>query len=221
MGNQLFLNMKFTSLAVLALFLADSSAVLLKDDCGGKWCNKGLAYDLDEGTLRKAEADNVAKTQHFNGAPVADNNANAAKASATASAGAAKSDAAAAFAGADYKDRASFKAAEASNGAAVHAKEAALDASLKAADDVRAKTLIAARKDRDLAASTAAKAASDANLKSNQERVAYEKDQLVKGEDQDRLKHVNENTAAKTSEIQGKHDERERANGRLLKALAS
>merc|ERR1711934_1013966 len=117
--------MKFTSLAVAALFLANSSAVLLqkqaKDDCNGKWCNKGLAYDLDEGTLRKAEADNVAKTQHFNGATVADNNANAAKAAATASAGAtaaadaaagaAKSDAAAAFAGADYKDRASFKAA--------------------------------------------------------------------------------------------------------------
>merc|ERR1711998_688650 len=107
--------MKFTSLAVAALFLANSSAVLLqkqsKDDCGGKWCNKGLAYDLDEGTLRKAEADNVAKTQHFNGATVADNNANAAKASASASAaataaadataGAAKADAAAAFAGAD------------------------------------------------------------------------------------------------------------------------
>merc|ERR1712167_531545 len=79
----------------------------------------------------------------------------------------------------------------------------------------------AARGTRDLAASTAAKAASDANLKSNQDRVAYEKDQLVKGEDQDRLKFVNQDTAAKTSEIQGKHDERERANGRLLKALAS
>jgi hypothetical protein len=91
------------------------------DDCGGKWCNKGLAYDLDEGTLRKAEADNVAKTQAKNGATVADNNANAAKAAATASAaataaadaaaGKAKSDAAAAFAGADYKDRAAFKLA--------------------------------------------------------------------------------------------------------------
>merc|ERR1719502_256102 len=158
------------------------------DDCGGKWCNKGLAYDLDEGTLRKAEADNVAKTHHFNGATVAAANAAsasagaaanaAATAAADAAAGAAKADAAAAFAGADYKDRASFKAAEAANAAAVTAK-----------------------------------AASDANLKSNQDRVAYEKDQLVKGEDQDRLKHVNENTAAKTSEIQGKHDERERANG--------
>merc|ERR1719240_1620791 len=79
--------MKFTSLAVAALFLANSSAVLLqkqaKDDCGGKWCNKGLAYDLDEGTLRKAEADNAAKTQHFNGATVADNNAKDAHASST------------------------------------------------------------------------------------------------------------------------------------------
>merc|ERR1711934_82405 len=216
--------MKFTSLAVAALFLANSSAVLLqkksKDDCDGKWCNKGLAYDLDEATLRKAEADNAAKTQHFNGATTAAANAAANMGSATASA-ADKAATAAAHAAADYKDRGSFRAAEAAKDAAVHAKEAALDASLKAADDQVAKTLISARKDRDLAASTAAKAASDANLKANQERVAWEKDQLVKGEDQDGLKHVNENTAAKTSEIQGKHDERERANGRLLKALAS
>merc|ERR1712045_584506 len=103
----------------------------------------------------------------------------------------------------------------------VKAKEVALDTALKAEDDKVAKTLISARKARDLAASTAAKAASDANLKANQERVAYEKDQLERGENQDRLKFVNEATAAKTSEIQGKHDERERANGRLLKALAS
>merc|ERR1711998_789996 len=110
MGKHFF-NMKFTSLAVAALFLANSSAVLLqkqaKDDCGGKWCNKGLAYDLDEATLRKAEADNAAKTQHFNGATTA-----------------------AANAAADYKDRGSFRAAEAAKDAAVHAKEAALDASL-------------------------------------------------------------------------------------------
>merc|ERR1712023_439331 len=139
MGIINFLRMKFTSLAVAALFLANSSAVLLqkksKDDCDGKWCNKGLAYDLDEATLRKAETDNAAKTQHFNGATTA---------AADAAAGAAKADAAAAFAGADYKDRASFKAAEAANSAAVHVKEAALDASLKAADDQVAKTLISA-----------------------------------------------------------------------------
>merc|ERR1719230_1980965 len=189
--------MKFTSVAVVALFIANSQAVLLKDDCKGKWCNKGLPYDLDVPTLNKAEADNVAKTQHFNGATKADEVAKAnaaaaaadasAKGAANAAAGEAKSAAAAAFAGTSYKDKPAFGAAEAANAAAVKAKEAALDASLKA----------------------------------NQERVAYEKDQLERGENQDRLKFVNEATAAKTSEIQGKHDERERSNGKLLKALAS
>merc|ERR1719515_451963 len=215
--------MKFTSVAVAALFLANTSAVLLRDDCKGKWCNKGLPYDLDVPTLNKAEADNVAKTQHFNGATKADAvaSATAAASAADAAARAAKADAAAAFAGTSYKDAAAFKAAEAANAAAVKAKEASLDAKLKADDKKVADDLIAARKARDLAASTAAKAASDANLKANQERVAYEKDQLERGENQDRLKFVNEATAAKTSEIQGKHDERERANGKLLKALAS
>merc|ERR1711907_877534 len=118
------LNMKFTSLAVAALFLANTSAVQLRDDCNGKWCNKGLAYDLDEATLRKAEADNAAKTQHFNGATTAAANAASAMGAATAHAGATAAADAAAFAGADYKDRASFKAA-AANSAAVHAKEAA------------------------------------------------------------------------------------------------
>merc|ERR1712086_557081 len=78
-NNIIFFTMKFTSVAVAALFLASSSAVLLqkqaKDDCGGKWCNKGLAYDLDEATLRKAEANDAAKTQHMNGSTVADNQA--------------------------------------------------------------------------------------------------------------------------------------------------
>merc|ERR1719313_650288 len=117
--------MKFTSVAVLALFLAESSAVMLRDDCKGKWCNKGLPYDLDVPTLNKAEADNVAKTQHFNGATKADEvaKANAAaaaadaspKAAANAAAGDAKSAAAAAFAGTSYKDKPAFYAAEAAN----------------------------------------------------------------------------------------------------------
>merc|ERR1719313_984972 len=126
--------MKFTSVAVLALFLAESSAVLLRDDCKGKWCNKGLPYDLDVPTLNKAEADNVAKTQHFNGATKADAvaTATAAASGADAAAGAAKADAAAAFAGTSYKDKPAFQAAEAANNAAIKAKEAALDASLKA-----------------------------------------------------------------------------------------
>merc|ERR1712037_278431 len=110
--------------------------------------------------------------------------------------------AAADFAATPYTDRPAFGAAEAS-------------------DDKVAKDLIEARKQRDLDAATAAKNAADANLAANDARVAWEKDQLERGQNQDRLKHVNENTSAKTSEIQGKHDERERANGRLLKALAS
>merc|ERR1719450_500886 len=141
--------MKFTSLAVAALFLADSSAVLLnkqtKDDCGDTGCHiHHLSYDFDEPTLKKAEADDAAKTQHMNGATVADNNAKDAHAAATAAAAdtaaaEAKADAAAAFAGTDYKNRPAFEAARAANEAAVHAKEAALDASLKAADDNTAK----------------------------------------------------------------------------------
>ena len=228
--------MKFTSVAVLALFLANTQAVNLnkeakaKDDCGGKWCNKGLSYDFDEATLHKAEADNVAKTHAFNGATKAQETAAAnhaaasaaaaATAAADAEAGAAKSEASAKFAGTHYKSG-EFSGAESTNAAAVKAKEATLDASLKAFDDQVEKTHILNRKNRDLAAATAAKAASDANLKSNQERVAYEKDQLHRGENQDRLKELDEKDKAKTSEIDGKHDERERANGRLFKALAS
>merc|ERR1719450_30628 len=109
--------MKFTSLAVAALFLADSSAVLLnkqtKDDCGDTGCHiHHLSYDFDEPTLKKSEANDVAKTQHMNGATVADNAAKDAHAAATskaadtaaadAAAGEAKSNAAAAFAGTDY-----------------------------------------------------------------------------------------------------------------------
>merc|ERR1719458_1196434 len=150
--------MKFT---VAALLIASTSAVTLQDDCKGKWCNKGLAYDFDEPTRNAAYADKVAKDHAFNGATKAHNEAAASQTAATAA----------------------------------EAATAAADA--------------------------AAKAAADANLAANDARVAWEKDQLERGQNQDRLKHVNENTSAKTSEIQGKHDERERANGRLLKALAS
>ena len=220
--------MKFT---VAALLVAGSNAVMLQDDCGGKWCNKGLAYDLDVPTLNKAQADNVAKTQAFNGATKAATEAHAAAAAAAAheaataaadaAAGAAKAKTAGDFAATPYTSHPAFEGAEAAHAAAVIKKEETLDAHLKAFDDKVAKDLIAARKQRDLDAATAAKAASDANLKANQDRVAYEKDQLERGQNQDRLKHVLENTSAKTSEINGKHDERERANGRLLKALAS
>merc|ERR1719491_1283770 len=51
--------------------------------------------------------------------------------------------------------------------------------------------------------------------------MTREKDQLKRGENQDRLGEINDNSSKKTSEIQSSHDERERGNGRLLKALAS
>merc|ERR1719460_834290 len=220
--------MKF---AIAALLLANTQAVKIGDDCGGKWCNKGLAYDYNEADLNKAKADNVAKTHHFNGSTMSDTHAKeaaaaaggaaSAAAAANAAAGAAKGAASAEFAGTSYKDKAAFAKAEAANKAAVKAKEVALDASLKADDSKVEADLISARKGRDLAASTASKARSDANLKSNQERFAWESDQLERGQNQDRLKHVNEDTVAKTSEIQDKHDQREGANGRLLKAIAS
>merc|ERR1712032_531073 len=96
------------------------------------------------------------------------------------------------FAATSYKSHPAFEAAEAANGAAVKAKEASLDAHFKAFDDKVAKDLIEARKQRDLDAATAAKAAADANLAANDARVAWEKDQLERGQNQDRLKHVNE-----------------------------
>merc|ERR1719222_1445302 len=101
--------MKFT---VAALLVASTSAVTLKDDCGGKWCNKGLAYDFDEPTRNAAHADDVAKTHAFNGATKAHNEA-------AASQGAAKAKAAADFAATPYTNHPAFEAAEAANGAAV------------------------------------------------------------------------------------------------------
>merc|ERR1719277_1760196 len=127
--------MKFT---VAALLIASTSAVTLKDDCGGKWCNKGLAYDFDEPTRNKAHADMVAKTHAFNGATKAHNEAAAAQAAANdkeaatkaadAAAGAAKADAAAKFAATPYTKHPDSEEAEAANAAAVKAKEATLDA---------------------------------------------------------------------------------------------
>merc|ERR1712227_1031969 len=102
--------MKFTSVAVLALFLADTSAILLqkeaKKDCGDVGCDRHLSYDFNQPDLDKAEAHNVAATHHFNGATKA----------AAAAAGAAKSAAAADFAGTSYKPP-DFPAKEAANAA--------------------------------------------------------------------------------------------------------
>merc|ERR1712028_321311 len=110
---------------------ATTSAVQIQDDCGGKWCNKGLAYDFDEPTRNAAHADKVAKDHAFNGATKAHDES-------------------------------------ASQQAAANAGEAAT----KAAD----------------AAAGAAKAAADAKLAANDARVAWEKDQLERGQNQDRSK---------------------------------
>merc|ERR1719453_1612631 len=162
--------MKF---AVAALLVASTSAVLLQKNAKGD-NGSGLSYALDVPTLNKAEADNVAKTQHFNGATKAQADAAAALGASTSAAAAAdaaaakaKADTAGAFSLGNYKDG-GFPAAEAAKDGAIKAEEAALDAKLKADDDKVTKTLIEARKQRDLDASTAAKAASDANLKANQ-----------------------------------------------------
>merc|ERR1712238_10213 len=227
MGKNNLTTMKFT---IAALLIASTSAVQIQDDCGGKWCNKGLAYDFDEPTRNAAHADKVAKDHAFNGATKAHDESASQQAAANASeaatkaadgaAGAAKADTAAAFAGTGYKT-AGYPGAEAAKNAAVTAKEGTMGAHLKAFDTKVEKDLVEARKQRDLDAATAAKAAADAKLAANDARVAWEKDQLERGQNQDRSKEVNENTSAKTSEINGKHDERERANGRLLKAIAS
>lgn len=164
---------------------------------------KGLTYDLDVPTLRAAELDNSIKTATYNQAIAAQ--ATAARNQAAAGAKAASTageDAAAAQAKAaadaahqlgKYQD-ADFDDKEASYKAAVSAKDTALNNKLAAFDDFVAKTHVLNRKNRDLAAATAAKNASDDNLRANQERVAYEKDQMVRGENQDRLEEIMRNS---------------------------
>ena len=120
----------------------------------------------------------------------------------------------------DYKSD-KFDDKEAAYAKAVTDKEDALNNKLSAFDDNVEKIHILNRKNRDLATAKENKDKSDASLKSNQDRVAWEKDQLKRGENQDRLGEINDNSAKKTSQIQPSHDERERGNGRLLKNLAS
>ena len=125
------------------------------------------------------------------------------------------------FAASDYKNRPDFKEKEWTHATSLKTKESTLDAKFRAQDELEAKTHIMNRKERDFKAAKAAWEAADASLKANQKRFAYESDQLVKGQDQDRLKFVLEDTAVKTSEIQGRHDDRTRINNALFKSLAS
>ena len=98
----------------------------------------------------------------------------------------------------DYKSD-KFDGAEAAYAKATTDKESALNDKLNAFDDNIEKIHILNRKNRDLAAAKEAKDKSDANLKSNQDRVAWEKDQLRRGQNQDRLGEINDNSAEKTS----------------------
>ena len=179
--------MKFTRSLVVALLVATSSAIRIekKDDNG-----TGLSYDLDVPALKRAEADNAAKTQAFNGATAAHatatNNMNVAKTnldSATSSNTAAlkeRTEASDEFKLGNYKKE-SFPGEEKRRTTAVGDQDSSLDSKLKAFDDHVEKTHIFNRKTRDLNAATDAKDKSDANLKSNQDRVANEKDQLLRG----------------------------------------
>ena len=189
--------MKFASIAVVALFLANTSAIRLEDDCGGKWCNKGLPYDLDEKTLKDAQDDNAAKSMYLKAAKKAQEQAakdqEDAKDKAESTSKAddkakeAKSKLKAEVAGATLTSPA-FNDAEVKYKESQKTKQATYDASLNAADAETAATHILNRKNRDLAAATAAKKASDANLAANEARVAKEQDQLHRGENQDRLR---------------------------------
>jgi len=92
---------------------------------------------------------------------------------------------------------------------------------LKADDELAAKKLYLGRAQRDHDAAEAARAASEANLKANNDRFTYEKDQLYRGENQDRLKFVEDDTASELSRIEVSHHNRQYANSRLMKRLAS
>merc|ERR1719460_3548628 len=110
--------MKF---AVAALLVASTSAVLLKKNAKGD-NGTGLSYDLDVPTLNKAEADNVAKNQHFAGATKAQADAAAALGASTAADAAAaaadkKGETAGAFSLGNYKAP-GFAGAEAAKDAA-------------------------------------------------------------------------------------------------------
>merc|ERR1719162_36113 len=147
--------MKFTSIAVLAVLFASTSAVHLvkKDDN-----SNGVAYALDVPTLKGAEADNAAKTQANNGATAAQataaNNHAAAVASATATSAAdavatadkAKTEGAHVLGNYKSPDFAKNRDAYEKD---VKDKEGALDAKLKAFDDQVEKTHILNRKNRD------------------------------------------------------------------------
>merc|ERR1719263_201379 len=191
---------------------------------------KKLPYDLDVPTMDAAIADAAHKNRLNNGAADAHSSATGTADAATGShnaataangvAAAARSDAKAAFDGTDYHNGAAYAGAEATHKASVAAHEAATDAQNKAKDQMDHDRIVEDRARRDHEAATAAKNAADANEAANRARVAYEKDQFIRGQNQDRNKHLDEDDKANMSRIQDQHDQREAANARLKKALA-
>ena len=174
--------MKFTSFAVVALLVASSQSVVLsnRDDNG-----KGVSYALDVPTLKKSELSKEAADAAFNQAVAAQATASKNQAAASASAAktaAADSTATKAKADADvahdlgaYKD-ADFTTKRGTFEDSLKSKEGTHNAKLQAFDKNVVAIHILNRKNRDLAAATASKQLADADLKANQERVAYEKD---------------------------------------------
>merc|ERR1711981_357146 len=185
---------------------------------------------LDVPTMDAAIADAAHKNRLNNGAADAHDAATAATNAATAAhaaasgangaAGSARAAAKGTFDATDYHNGAEYAANEAAHKASVAAHEAATDAQNKAQDQMVHDQIVEERANRDHAAATAAKNAADANYAANQARVAYEKDQFIRGQNQDRNKHLDETDKANMSRIQDQHDQREGANARLKKALA-
>merc|ERR1719506_1752342 len=163
---------------------------------------KKLPYDLDVPTMDAAIADAAHKNRLNKGAADAHSSATGTADAATAThsgasaangaAASARGAAKGAFDSTDYHDGAAYAGAEATHKASVAAHEAATDA----------------------------QNAADANEAANRARVAYEKDQFIRGQNQDRNKHLDEDDKANMSRIQDQHDQREGANARLKKALA-
>ena len=191
---------------------------------------KKLPYDLDVPTMDAAIADAAHKNRLNNGASDAHDAATAATNAATAAHSAAASasgasasargDAKGTFGSTDYHDGATYAANEATHKASVFANEAAVDAKNKANDQMVHDQIVEERANRDHEAATAAKNAADANEAANRARVAYEKDQFIRGQNQDRNKHLDEDDKANMSRIQDQTDQRQGANARLKKALA-
>jgi len=83
----------------------------------------------------------------------------------------------------------------------VKSQENTLDNKLRAYDDMIDSIHRLNRGNRDLVESHNAKVRSEADVKANQDRVAYERDQASRGYAQDREREIRDRTEAATSAI--------------------